>query len=307
MASNEEKTGRLQVQSCYTNWSKSYFEEYLGENAEYPPIHVSLIDTLLKDVNARIILDAGCGPASMIRLLHNDERSFFGFDLTPSMIDEAKKVGTELGISPERFWVGDTCNPNAYSPPSGLNPENGYDAAVCSGVLPHLTYDEIGNVFENLHAAVIPGGRVIVEARNKLFSLFSFNRYSHEFILNDLIQATDLKSSMNGLGIADDDVFEEIERLFRTDLPPIRVSESNDAGYDEITSNTHNPLTLKPYFEQHGFKNVAIDFYHFHPLPPIFKKQLPEVFRKFSIKMENSKDWRGHFMASAFLLSGDRE
>ena len=91
MSSPKENSDRSDVRSCYTNWSRTYFETYLGATALYPPVHVSLIDGLLREINAENILDAGCGPASMIRLLHNSERSFFGFDLTPAMIEEARK------------------------------------------------------------------------------------------------------------------------------------------------------------------------------------------------------------------------
>ncbi|MBG05664.1 MAG: hypothetical protein CMM59_16485 [Rhodospirillaceae bacterium] len=307
MSSPKEKSDRSDVRSCYTNWSRTYFETYLGATALYPPVHVSLIDGLLREINAENILDAGCGPASMIRLLHNSERSFFGFDLTPAMIEEARNVGDSLGIPQERFWVGDTCHLPAYTPPSDDKPVGGYDAAICSGVLPHLTDDEVGVVLENLRNSVKPGGRVIVEARNQLFSLFTFNRYSYQFFLEDLIGTNSIHKPKVASDTVEDDVIEEIKGLFRTDLPPVREGDEESPGYDEITSNAHNPLILKPLFEQQGFENVSIDFYHFHPFPPMFEERFPELFRELSIEMEDPKDWRGYFMASAFLLSGDRK
>ena len=48
------------------------------------------------------MLDVGCGPASMLRLLDR-KINFFGFDLTPSMITEAKKI---LKINKKKLWVG---------------------------------------------------------------------------------------------------------------------------------------------------------------------------------------------------------
>ena len=33
---------------------------------------------------------------------------------------------------------------------------------------------------------------------------------------------------------------------------------------------------------------------------------MPELFRQASLAMEDPEDWRGHFMASAFLVVGRR-
>ena len=294
------------IRSCYTSWSQSYFDTYLGEAADYPPVHVTLIDKLLKQAEARVILDVGCGPASMMRMLHNVERDLFGFDLTPAMVDEAKIVGRETGIPEENFWVGDATDPNSYA--SGpVTPENGYDALICSGVLPHLDDEETTPLFQHLRNTVKPGGLVIVEARNQLFSLFSLNRYSRDFFLNDLIRADELKASAEKSGDDPSKVLKAVEQIFKNEHPPLRTGDNNALGYDEITSNTHNPLLLRPFFEGLGFREVFLDFYHFHPLPPMFEPEFPGLFRQLSLQMEHSRDWRGYFMASAFLISGIRE
>jgi len=71
-------------------------------------------------------------------------------------------------------------------------------------------------------------------------------------------------------------------------------------------SRTHNPLVLKQQFVGAGFTDVRVLFYHFHCLPPMFEAEVPELFRRVSVAMEDPEDWRGHFMASAFLLVGNR-
>ena len=48
-------------------------------------------------------------------------------------------------------------------------------------------------------------------------------------------------------------------------------------------------------------------FYHFHALPPMLEGANPQLFRQTSLAMEaDPTDWRGHFMASAFILTGKR-
>ena len=90
------------------------------------------------------------------------------------------------------------------------------------------------------------------------------------------------------------------------DMPPVRKGKQEEPGYDQVLSRTHNPLTMKKLFASAGFRDVRLLFYHYHCLPPMLEKELPELFRKESLAMEDPEDWRGYFMASAFLLAGRR-
>jgi hypothetical protein len=90
------------------------------------------------------------------------------------------------------------------------------------------------------------------------------------------------------------------------DLPPIRTGKEGEPGYDQVLSRTHNPLLLSQQFANTGFKNVRTLFYHFHCLPPMLQSRFPDFFRAESLAQENPEDWRGYFMASAFLIAGER-
>ena len=59
-------------------------------------------------------------------------------------------------------------------------------------------------------------------------------------------------------------------------------------------------------FATAGFREVEVLFYHYHCLPPMFERELPELFRRQSVAMEDPRDWRGYFMASAFIGCGKR-
>ena len=63
----------------------------------------------------------------------------------------------------------------------------------------------------------------------------------------------------------------------------------------------------KEIFNPVGFHVDRIHFYHYHALPPIFEKKNPELFRELSLKMEKPDDWRGYFMASAFVVEAKLE
>jgi hypothetical protein len=158
----------------------------------------------------------------------------------------------------------------------------------------------------NLRDVVKPGGLVVLEARNKLFALFTLNRYSHQLFLDDLIRIEDLTQSAEPGADDLQKIVSQLEGMFRTDLPPIRGGKKDEPGYDEVLSRTHNPLTLAKQFQAAGFKDVELLFYHYHCLPPMFEELIPDTFRLESLRMESPGDWRGYFMASGFLLAGKK-
>lgn len=290
------------VKSCYSTWSGTYYDEYYKSNTAYPPVHADIVRQWLKREKAHSVLDAGCGPASMLRDLAAPRRELFGFDLTPEMVEEARRVLGAVGVPPKNVWEGSVTEPKAYR-----KRKSGYDAAICFGVLPHIRAQDDLVVLRNLARAVRPGGTVLVEARNELFALFTLNRYSSALFRERLLDMAALRSQAapeekegleRALGLLDE--------RFRMDLPPVRKGKSDEPGYDEVLSRTHNPFELRAAARRAGLQDVEVLFYHYHCLPPIAESLAPRLFRRASLAMEDPRDWRGHFMASAFIVAGRR-
>jgi len=301
--SDKDKTrsaAEAAVQSCYSTWADNYFADYYASATAYPPVHQKLIADLVTASGARTLLDAGCGPASMLRGLTGTGAGLYGFDLTPEMVVEARKVMAEHGVPADRIWQGSVADPASFRAPGG---PTAFDAAICIGVLPHVPEALDDTVIANLRDSVRPGGMVAIEARNQLFALFTLNRYSYEFFRETLIGP----ETIAAIGGGESAPLAQLKERFRTDLPPLRKGKAGEPGYDEVLSRTHNPLVLKERFAATGFSDVRLLFYHFHALPPMLESAAPELFRQASLAMEaNPSDWRGHFMASAFILTGRR-
>ena len=115
--SNGVESVEQAVKRCYSTWGESYYREYYGKDAPYPPVHLQLITSLVESISPRRLLDAGCGPASMLRHLVKPAREVYGFDLTPEMVDEARRILGELEVAPQRIWQGSVLDAAAFACP----------------------------------------------------------------------------------------------------------------------------------------------------------------------------------------------
>ena len=162
-----------------------------------------------------------------------------------------------------------------------------YDAAICIGVLPHIPAEADATVLDNLRDAVRPGGLVVVEARNELFSLFTLNRYSRTDSFVDELIAGRL-----GSGRMAEDEPDELEpvspswkRMFRIDLPPVR---SGKAGRAAATTRCCRARTTRSSCATHslrrrGFDDVRVLFYHWHRAAAARRQPVPKLQRAASL------------------------
>jgi len=295
------------IRHCYSTWSDRYYTDYYQSDTAYPPVHTNIIRNLLEQSGARSLLDAGCGPASMLRDLNLPNLQRFGFDLTPEMVAEARRVLYLQQVPPSHVWEGNVLDASAFRCPDAVAPPL-FDAAISFGVLPHIPASEDSRVLTHLLSAVRPGGWIACEARNQLFALFTLNRYTSSLFRQQLIQVDDLSARLQDPDekVALAQALNELDRHFRMDLPPLRKSYADEPSYDEVLSRTHNPFELVAEAQKAGWADVQILFYHYHCLPPMFESLFPKAFRRESLALENPKDWRGYFMASAFIVLGKR-
>jgi len=288
------------IKACYSTWSERYYAEYYKSDAAYPPVHTDIVRELLRSEDIHSVLDAGCGPASMLRDLNDLGLNLYGFDLTPEMVTEARRIMSGHGLSADRIWRGSVLENASFLAASDGRKQ--FDAGICFGVLPHIPMGSEEVVLANFKQVIRPGGLVAIEARNELFSLFTLNRYSRAFFQERLLAADGLLqragTELEGLGRA----LRQLDERFRMDLPLVRKGYDTEPGYDEVLSRLHNPFELAQLAREQGLVDVRVLFYHYHSLPPMLHSFAPELFRRESLALEDPNDWRGHFMASAFIL-----
>lgn len=288
------------VAAHYDAVADAYFEQYQRENlrdiVDYPANYFRLQILLRRLATARLqsIYEVGVGEGTPLALMANLGFNVAGCDIAKSMVGAARENFDKKGLDGNAIQWADIEDSTTFAKQLSGGP---FDAVVAAGVLPHVRNDRL--MLENIGMIVRKGGKVFIEFRNKLFSLFTMNRYSKDFILEDLLA-----------GVGDEikaTVGKELDKRLATDVPPKRETiEGKDApGYDAILAKFHNPFELVELFEKCGYGNCKLHWYHYHPAPPMMEKQLGQSFRDGAIALEHEGSWRGYFLCSAGVVEAD--
>lgn len=253
----------------------------------YPANHFAFrhVLTTLAAEGASTILEVGVGAGRALSIFSGAGLEIHGLDNSPEMVEQSRRVMADLGLPAERVTWGDIEDSVSLA---SLRHGGGFDALLAMGVVPHVTHDRVA--VENLFSLVKPGGTVFVELRNKLFSLVTFNRFTYDFIMDDLFH--DASETVRAT------TSEFLRERVDIDVPP--RSTAHEPRY-------HNPLTAGDVFEDVGFEDVVIRPFHYHASIPRFERSLGSEFRSDSISLENEPSgWRGLFLCSAFLVEARR-
>ena len=280
--------GKEKSKEYYDQVSQTYKQMYEENYDKYPAnlIRLKLLIKKLKETNTKTVLDVGCGTCTpMIRLLKEgfDVR---GCDFSSEMIKIGKDQLIKEKFDPNLISQGDVEDDSNL--PSGK-----FDSILALGVFPHLV-DE-SKALQNLKKRLNNNGRVFIEFRNELFALFSSNKYTIDLILNKMINFDSCTQEIQT------DLIEFYSKMYGVEKP--KKNQNGKISYDEILARFRNPLTIQEdIFSKNGFVVKNIHFYHYHALPPIFAEKYPKFFKDNSMQLEQPSDWRGNFMASAFVV-----
>jgi len=257
------------------------------DHGGYPANHFAFqpILNLLHDQGATSLLEVGIGHGNAIQFFHAAGLDMWGVEIDQELVAKSKATMERWGLPADHVVWGDVEDAMSLT---GIRRAGPFDAVLAMGVLPHVHQERVA--LENMRTLVKPGGRIFVECRNKLFSLFTFNRFTYEFIMDDLLPDVpdDLRAATSEF------------LLTRVDaqVPPKPTGHA---------ARFHNPLDVDRVFVEAGFTDVVIQPFHYHATLPRFESSLGAAFREASIQLENEPSgWRGLFLCSAFVVQARR-
>lgn len=232
------------------------------------------------------IVEVGIGHGNALPIYVDAGFEMCGFDIREDLAQASRDRLRELGGDPSTVITADIESPSSYAALSAVGP---FDALLAMGVLPHV-HDEPATL-ANMRNLVRPGGEIYVECRNSMFSLVTFNRYTHAFILDELLH--DVPEELRQL------VDEAIRPRLDMDRPPLPAPGAHAPRF-------HNPLAVPEAFRAAGFEDIEVLPFHFHAGLPRHEQEVPQLFRDASIALEADTSWRGLFLCSAFVVRARR-
>ncbi len=291
----------MTVASHYDGSAASYGDQYDSERlwtqAEYPSnlFRLQLVRRLLARSGAASVYELGVGDATPLVTVASDDIRVAGNDVSPEMVKVARANMTAHGLDPEMISLLDAQDAGALTAEQAR--VGVFDAVMALGVIPHVTDDDA--FVSGMDGFLRPGGRLLLQFRNSMFSMFTFNRLTKEFILDELLVGVEQ-------GIRDV-VSADLDARLAVDKPPRRTRPTGD-GYDEILSRFHNPFELADVVRSHGYHDLQFHWYNYHPAYPMIADRIdPLVYRKAQVALEHEGTWRGMFLCSAGLIEATKD
>lgn len=291
----------MSVASHYDGSASTYGEQYdpekLWTNREYPAnlFRLQLVQRLLESCGATSLYEHGVGDATPLATIGATGIRVAGNDVSPEMVKVARANMEARGLDPDSISWLDVQDAGALT--AEHERRGSFDAVMALGVIPHVNDDD--SFVSGMDLFLRPGGRLLLQFRNSLFSMFTFNRLTKEFILEDLLR-----------GVPDEIrqvVADDLDLRLAVDKPPMRTRPTGD-GYDEILSRFHNPFELADVVRAHGYRDVRFHWYNYHPAYPMIAGKIEaRSYREAQVALEHEGTWRGMFLCSAGLIEATKD
>jgi len=287
-----------QVSDHYNGSAPSYHEQYDPEkiwtNEEYPANYFRLnkVIRILKDRGATSVYELGAAEGSpIIRIAKELGVDVRASDLSSEMVRLGKENFERNGLDPDLHTQVDINDRDAVS--AEATRVGQFDAVIALGVIPHVEDDAW--FVEAMSLFLKPGGTLILQFRNAMFSMFTFNRLTKEFILEDLMASVGQEFK--------DVVSQDLDQRLAVDKPPKREWDKDAPAYDEILARFHNPFELAEVVKAQGFEDLSYAWYNFHPTYPMIAGGIDaSEYRRQQIELEDDESWRGMFLCSAGMI-----
>ena len=125
-------------------------------------------------VAGKKVLDAGCGSGALVKALYDPSSAFFGFDLTPAMLDQFRAWTEQKELTNVFFQQA-----NAFSIDTDLPKDwTQFDFVISSGMLEYLPKEYLADVLASFRRRLASDGKLVLFiSRDRLFNALWLKRF----------------------------------------------------------------------------------------------------------------------------------
>lgn len=297
--SRNHRSNRDQVINYYArNWEA--IAHCYDLDADGYPIDVAwyrrqIYMEIIQRRNPATLLDVGCGGGWTVLDALNSGIDALGLEPVSDLVLFGKDLLQQNSFDADHISQGEIASLNRME-------NECFDALSFLSVLPHVDEPEWDSVHCNASRLLRPGGLFVAAYRNALFDLYTFNRFTVEFVQASLWPAASrtvvrnerLDARLAGL-------------LTHPSTPHPDFTRSADVSFGRLKRVKSNPLEIEVMLAKNGLRLDRIHFYHIHCVPPLLEdavKNVRQVNHELELKL--SQDWRGNFMAAMFLVEATK-
>ncbi len=223
-----------------------------------------VLKVLSERESTKNFLDVGCGTGELVIDAAKKGTHSVGIDFSNDMIDIANKTRESQGAENSEFICKSIFDYN-------LEPES-YDLVAANGFIEYISYDELDKFLTDVAEGLNKGGSFVFGSRNRLFNIFSSNKFTEQEIENGsaekLLKEIIKISSIN-----------EPEELvgFNTAELQKENTKHNITGVKVSTRYQFTPAQLVNMLDKKGLRTLEIFPVHVHGAIPDFRNKHPKV------------------------------
>jgi len=275
------------IRSYFDQVHKGYGEMYeKGDNVSiFPsgPVRMQKSLALIqKYKQSGTVLDLGCGNGVAAVELAKLGYSVTGIDISENMVIDARELAANAGFdsSQVNFEVGDVEKVEAE--------DSSVDIVLSLGVIEYLPEDDA--FMANIKRVLRPDGVAVIAFRNRLFNLSSLNTFTKEELESGTVSML-LEEFANEAktGVKKEVLDEYYSALTQTTYQPTAIKQAEEAEFrfrHPVKLRQHLPREIRDLSAKYGFSCIETRYFHFHPFPPIFEQENPDVFNRIALEME---------------------
>src|SRR5882762_6869423 len=159
--SNQQK----QTKEFFEKQAKIWYEHAKSESTKSVNV-VKMRNQYVEKICSKLLkkhaktLDVGCGVGDLVLSLLKNDYDAFGLDFSTSMIEQAKLDAKKSNLSTDRFFVSSFFE---------FEPKTKFDLISANGFIEYI---------DRTYKFLEKNGLLVIESRNRLFNIFSFNKYT---------------------------------------------------------------------------------------------------------------------------------
>ena len=139
----------MDVRDSYDSAAEAYAENLAAE-LDHKPLDRHLLNRFAEETRGRgLVADLGCGPGQIARYLREQGVEIVGLDLSPGMIEVARRLHPEI-----EFRVGDMTRLDL--------PDGSLAGVVAFYSIVHFSPAELGGVCQQIRRVLHPGGLALI-------------------------------------------------------------------------------------------------------------------------------------------------